>query len=243
MRGRKRIEEAIGSDEKIGALTSDLDTLFELAREGERMEGEIAQALKPYSELLERLETEMLLSGENDSKSAIVTIHPEERPVDAFCAPEVAVGIPAYTVGTHAGRGEAANSGTVFRVHDIDGGGWGHRDEQLAQLRHRGATGVAKGDRLRLRVDDQQRRQGADRKLRQELRVLSLFRVDGEPDKLSGIPLERLVRECKGAHRAARVSPRCPRVDKERNILRLRASERLRVVVLDEGEDFSGKGR
>jgi peptide chain release factor 2 len=76
MRGRKRIEEAIESDQKIGSLTSDLDTLFELAREGERMEDEIAQALKPYSELLEKLETEMLLSGENDSKSAIVTMHP-----------------------------------------------------------------------------------------------------------------------------------------------------------------------
>ena len=76
MRGRKRIEEAIESDQKIGSLTSDLDTLFELAREGERMEDEISQALKPYSELLEKLETEMLLSGENDSKSAIVTLHP-----------------------------------------------------------------------------------------------------------------------------------------------------------------------
>ena len=47
MRGRKRIEEAIESDQKIGSLTSDLDTLFELAREGERMEDEIATALKP----------------------------------------------------------------------------------------------------------------------------------------------------------------------------------------------------
>src|SRR5258708_35711513 len=57
-------------------ISSDLDTLFELAREGERMEAEIAQELKPYSELLEKLETEMLLSGENDAKSAIVTMHP-----------------------------------------------------------------------------------------------------------------------------------------------------------------------
>jgi peptide chain release factor 2 len=76
MRERKRIEEAIGSDEKIGALTSDLDTLFELAREGERVESDIARELKPYSELLEKLESGMLLSGENDAKSAIVTIHP-----------------------------------------------------------------------------------------------------------------------------------------------------------------------
>jgi peptide chain release factor 2 len=76
MRDRKRIEEALAHDQKIGSLTSDLDTLFELAREGERMEAEIAQELKPYSELLEKLETEMLLSGENDAKSAIVTMHP-----------------------------------------------------------------------------------------------------------------------------------------------------------------------
>src|SRR5260221_14320227 len=76
MRGRKRIEEAIEADQKIGSLTSDLDTLFELAREGERMDGEIALSLKPYSELLDKLETEMLLSGENDAKSAIVTLHP-----------------------------------------------------------------------------------------------------------------------------------------------------------------------
>jgi len=76
MRDRKRIEEALAQDQKIGSLTSDLDTLFELAREGEQMETEIAQELKPYSELLEKLETEMLLSGENDSKSAIITMHP-----------------------------------------------------------------------------------------------------------------------------------------------------------------------
>ena len=76
MRDRKRIEEALGADRKIGVLTDDLDTLFELAREGERVEPEIARELKPFSELLEKLETEMLLSGENDSKSAIVTIHP-----------------------------------------------------------------------------------------------------------------------------------------------------------------------
>src|SRR5204863_1284811 len=76
MRDRKRIEEALGADRQIGDLTDDLDTLFELAREGERVEPEIARELKPFSELLEQLETEMLLSGENDSKSAIVTIHP-----------------------------------------------------------------------------------------------------------------------------------------------------------------------
>src|SRR5262249_23488482 len=37
---------------------------------------DIGRDLKPYAELLERLEAEMLLSGENDRLSAIVTIHP-----------------------------------------------------------------------------------------------------------------------------------------------------------------------
>ena len=57
-------------------LTDDLDTLFELAREGEDVAGDIERDIKTYAELLERLETAMLLSGENDARSAIVTIHP-----------------------------------------------------------------------------------------------------------------------------------------------------------------------
>jgi peptide chain release factor 2 len=76
MQQRKRLEETIADDERVGAVTSDLDTLFELAREGEKVEPEIQRELKSYSELLERIETKMLLSGENDARNAIVTIHP-----------------------------------------------------------------------------------------------------------------------------------------------------------------------
>ena len=76
MQERKRFEEAIANDERIRSLTDDLDTLFELAREGENVDGDIVRAIKSYGELLERLETAMLLSGENDARSAIVTIHP-----------------------------------------------------------------------------------------------------------------------------------------------------------------------
>jgi peptide chain release factor 2 len=57
-------------------MTDDLDTLFELAREGEDVTGDLDRDLKNYGELLEKLETAMLLSGENDARSAIVTIHP-----------------------------------------------------------------------------------------------------------------------------------------------------------------------
>ncbi|MBZ5586218.1 MAG: peptide chain release factor 2 [Acidobacteriia bacterium] len=76
MQDRKRLEQAIGAEERIRSLTEDLDTLFELAREGESVNGEIEREMKAYAEFLERVETAMLLSGENDERSAIVTIHP-----------------------------------------------------------------------------------------------------------------------------------------------------------------------
>jgi len=76
MQARKRLEEAIANDERIRAMTDDLDTLLELAREGEDVYRDLERDMKAYSELLERLETAMLLSGENDARSAIMTIHP-----------------------------------------------------------------------------------------------------------------------------------------------------------------------
>jgi peptide chain release factor 2 len=76
MQDRKRLEEAIANDDRIRSLTDDLDTLFELAREGEDVSGDIDRDIVRYGELLDRLETAMLLSGENDARSAIVTIHP-----------------------------------------------------------------------------------------------------------------------------------------------------------------------
>jgi len=76
MRDRKRLEQSIANDDRIRSLTDDLDTLFELAREGENVNGEIERAMKEYAEFLERIETAMLLSGENDARDAIVTIHP-----------------------------------------------------------------------------------------------------------------------------------------------------------------------
>jgi len=76
MQERKRLEETLENEARIASLTSDLDTLFELAREGEDVNGDIDRELKAFSQLLESLETQMLLSGENDARSAIVTIHP-----------------------------------------------------------------------------------------------------------------------------------------------------------------------
>jgi peptide chain release factor 2 len=76
MQDRKRLEEFIGNDAQIHSMTDELDTLFELAREGEDVSADIERGMKPYAALLERLETAMLLSGKNDARSAIITIHP-----------------------------------------------------------------------------------------------------------------------------------------------------------------------
>ncbi|HXJ40625.1 MAG TPA: PCRF domain-containing protein, partial [Bryobacteraceae bacterium] len=76
MQERKRLEQALADEQRIATIASDLDTLFELAREGENVNGDIAREIKTFSEVIERVETAMLLSGENDVRNAIVTIHP-----------------------------------------------------------------------------------------------------------------------------------------------------------------------
>ncbi len=76
MQDRKRLEQAIENDLRVGRAVDDLDTMFELAREGENMQADIERDLKGFHELVDKLETAMLLSGENDRRDAIVTIHP-----------------------------------------------------------------------------------------------------------------------------------------------------------------------
>ncbi len=76
MQERKRLEAQVRQGTNIVGLTSDLDTLFELGREGEDVTGDLEREMKSLSAHLAELETAMLLSGENDARSAIVTIHP-----------------------------------------------------------------------------------------------------------------------------------------------------------------------
>jgi peptide chain release factor 2 len=76
MQDRKRLEEAIESDRRLGSGLSDLDTLFELLREGEDVAADLEREMHGFSTVVGKLETGMLLSGENDHRSAIMTIHP-----------------------------------------------------------------------------------------------------------------------------------------------------------------------
>jgi peptide chain release factor 2 len=76
MQERKRVEETLQQDSRIASISSDLETFFELAREGEDVAGELQRELTTFRAHLAQLETGMLLSGENDARDAIMTIHP-----------------------------------------------------------------------------------------------------------------------------------------------------------------------
>jgi peptide chain release factor 2 len=76
MQDRKRLEQSIENDQLVRRSIEDLDTLLELAREGEKVLPDIERDLKTTRELVDKLETAMLLSGPNDYRDAIVTIHP-----------------------------------------------------------------------------------------------------------------------------------------------------------------------
>ena len=70
------MEENLANEQRIASLASDLDTMFELAREGENVNGDIEHELKSFGQFLEKVEDAMLLAGENAERSAIMTIHP-----------------------------------------------------------------------------------------------------------------------------------------------------------------------
>ncbi len=76
MQQRKRLQEAIESSNLVASATSDIDTLFELAKEGESVNGDLEREMKTLESKLEQLETGMLLAGDNDARNAIITIHP-----------------------------------------------------------------------------------------------------------------------------------------------------------------------
>jgi peptide chain release factor 2 len=76
MRERKRLEEALSTDAELTRRVEDISAYMELATEGEAVEDDVTRELGGLREVVERLETETLLSGELDRSNAIVTIHP-----------------------------------------------------------------------------------------------------------------------------------------------------------------------
>jgi peptide chain release factor 2 len=76
MRERKRLQDVLGTEDELVRREADIQAYFDLAREGENVESELRLEINSLREIVDRLETESLLSGENDARTAIVTIHP-----------------------------------------------------------------------------------------------------------------------------------------------------------------------
>jgi peptide chain release factor 2 len=76
MREKKRLEHLLATEEDLVRRTGDISAYFDLAREGENVEPDLRREIDALRDLVDRLETETLLSGDNDGRNAIVTIHP-----------------------------------------------------------------------------------------------------------------------------------------------------------------------
>jgi len=76
MREKKRLEHALAIDADLQHRADDIAAYFDLGREGENVEADLRREINALRILIDKLETETLLSGENDALNAIVTIHP-----------------------------------------------------------------------------------------------------------------------------------------------------------------------
>ena len=76
MREKKRLEHILATEADLARRVSDIEAYFELGREGEDVSADVRREMDSLRDLVDKLETETLLSGENDARNAIVTIHP-----------------------------------------------------------------------------------------------------------------------------------------------------------------------
>ena len=76
MRERKRLETLLADDTELARRSDDIEAYFELAREGENTEPDIAREIPALVEFVDALESKTMLSGETDPLNAIVTVHP-----------------------------------------------------------------------------------------------------------------------------------------------------------------------
>ena len=72
---RARLEETLELDRQITRQVDDVQALMELTREGEPVADDFASHLKELEAFVDRVQTKVLLSGENDRLNAIVSIH------------------------------------------------------------------------------------------------------------------------------------------------------------------------
>jgi peptide chain release factor 2 len=77
MRERKRLEHQIADDAELARRSDDIEAYLELLREGETsVEPDLRREVDALVEFSEALESRTMLSEENDTLNAIVTVHP-----------------------------------------------------------------------------------------------------------------------------------------------------------------------
>ncbi len=76
MREKKRLENALATHDELMRRSGDINAYFDLAHEGEDVSSDLRREVDDLRTLVEKLEAETLLSGDNDDRNAIVTIHP-----------------------------------------------------------------------------------------------------------------------------------------------------------------------
>jgi peptide chain release factor 2 len=73
---RARLNEIIEEFNSYQKTAEDLEVWFELAEEGESVQEEISRSIPDLAKRVDEAEIRALLSGENDVRNAILTIHP-----------------------------------------------------------------------------------------------------------------------------------------------------------------------
>src|SRR5260370_40785688 len=76
MRERKRLESLLSLEGDLARRTDDIATYFDLAGEGLNVAGDLERDMDFVRELVDWVETEEVVLGENDGLNAIMTIHP-----------------------------------------------------------------------------------------------------------------------------------------------------------------------
>ena len=76
MREKKRLESALATEADLSRRAGDIAAYFELAHEGEDVSADLRREIDSLRAVVDKLEIETLLSGDNDDRNAIVTIHP-----------------------------------------------------------------------------------------------------------------------------------------------------------------------
>jgi hypothetical protein len=85
LKERKRAEAQLAADAKLASIRSDLETYIELAKgetnaqQKEELLKDLQRELTAADAYVSELETQTLLSGENDHLNAIMTIKPKRR--------------------------------------------------------------------------------------------------------------------------------------------------------------------